>query len=100
MTRNKTAGGGSVSMPRLLSEKQVEQFYGLPVKTLQRWRLERKGPRFRRLGGNAEREEKTVERSTKRGVVRYQSGPRGMVRYLVDDIETWIAAAPAGGGAV
>lgn len=84
-------------MPRLLSEQQVEQFYGLKVRTLQRWRLEGQGPKFRRLGGDPNRRECEVEKKGKRGVVRFMSGARGMVRYLVDDIEAWIAAAPGGG---
>jgi len=59
-------------VPRLLSEQQVEQFYGLRVRTLQRWRLESRGPRYRKLGG--------------------------LVRYVVSDLDAWIAAAPGGGG--
>jgi predicted DNA-binding transcriptional regulator AlpA len=58
-------------MPRLLSEQQVEQFYGLRVRTLQRWRLESRGPRYRKL--------------------------HGLVRYDVRDLDAWIAAAPGGG---
>jgi len=59
-------------MPRLLSEQQVEQFYGLKVRTLQRWRLESRGPRYRKL--------------------------HGLVRYDVRDLDAWIASAPGGGG--
>lgn len=73
MTRAMQAGAGGVSMPRLLSEQQVEQHYGLRVRTLQRWRLESRGPRYRKL--------------------------HGLVRYDVRDLDAWIAAAPGGGGA-
>lgn len=72
LPRDLGAGAGGVSLPRLLSEQQVEQFYGLRVRTLQRWRLEGRGPRYRKL--------------------------HGLVRYDVRDLDAWIAAAPAGGG--
>lgn len=72
LTRDQSAGGGAVSMPRLLSEQQVEQYYGLRVRTLQRWRLESRGPRYRKL--------------------------HGLVRYDVRDLDSWIASAPGGGG--
>jgi len=71
LTRDQSAGGGGVFMPRLLSEQQVEQYYGLRVRTLQRWRLESRGPRYRKL--------------------------HGLVRYDVRDLDAWIAAAPGGG---
>jgi len=61
-------------MPRLLSEQQVEQCYGLRVRTLQRWRLESRGPRYRKLAGS-------------------------LVRYDVRDLDAWIASAPGGGEA-
>ena len=74
MPRNsdQSATGGGVSVPRLLSERQVEMFYGLRMRTLQRWRLEGHGPQYRKL--------------------------QGLVRYDVRDIESWIASAPGGGG--
>ena len=72
ITRTVGGGTGGVSMPRLLSERQVEQFYGLKVRTLQRWRLESRGPRYRKL--------------------------HGLVRYDVCDLDAWIASAPGGGG--
>lgn len=59
-------------MVRLLSEQQVEQIFGLKARTLQRWRLENRGPRYRKL--------------------------HGLVRYDVRDLESWIEAAPGGGG--
>ena len=72
ITRAIQAGAGGVSLPRLLSEQQVEFFYGLKVRTLQRWRLESRGPRYRKL--------------------------HGLVRYDTGDLDAWILAAPGGGG--
>lgn len=60
-------------MPRLLSEQQVEQFFGLRVRTLQRWRLEGRGPKFRKLEGR-------------------------LIRYDVRDLDAFIDSAPCGGG--
>lgn len=62
----------TVSVPRLLSERQVEAIYGLRIKTLQRWRLENRGPRFVKL--------------------------HSLVRYPVADLDRWIESAPGGGG--
>ena len=45
---------------------------GLKVKTLRRWRVFGKGPRFHKLGGS--------------------------VRYELHDIEEWLEACPMGGG--
>ena len=57
---------------RYLNERELGVLSGIKVKTLQRWRLEGKGPRFRKLGGAA-------------------------VRYDLRDIEQWIESSPAGG---
>ncbi len=56
---------------RFLSEKQLSDEYGFPVKTLQGWRVRAKGPKYRKL--------------------------EGLVRYDRADIESWITAAPSGG---
>jgi predicted DNA-binding transcriptional regulator AlpA len=49
---------------RFLTEKEVEEEYGLKARTLQKWRLFRKGPRFLKLGGS--------------------------VKYRVSDLEAWL----------
>lgn len=55
-----------------LNEKQVEGRIGVPIKTLQTWRLLGRGPKWRKLGR--------------------------AIRYGVDDLEDWIDAQPSGGG--
>jgi len=56
-----------------LSERDLASMWGLSVKTLQGWRLRRKGPPWRRLCGT--------------------------VRYDVEALEAWVAAQPGGGAA-
>jgi predicted DNA-binding transcriptional regulator AlpA len=57
---------------RFLSEKEVEAIYGVPVKTLQKWRLLKKGPAARKFGA--------------------------AVRYPVTEIEAWLLTLPVVGG--
>jgi hypothetical protein len=54
------------------SEADIEQIYGIPRATLQRWRFFGKGPKW----------------------VKFMRS----VRYKFADIEAWIAAQPSGGG--
>lgn len=54
------------------TEKEVEALTGLRVKTLQRWRLTGKGPRFVRLGGRC-------------------------VRYPADALRHWVNSQDGGG---
>jgi predicted DNA-binding transcriptional regulator AlpA len=54
------------------TEKEVESLTGLRVKTLQRWRLMGKGPRFVRLGGRC-------------------------VRYPADSLRRWVNSQEGGG---
>ncbi len=61
-------------MARFLNEKQVSEMLGLRVKTLQRWRLENRGPEFRKLGG--------------------------AVRYDAAALARWVESQPAGGDTV
>jgi hypothetical protein len=72
ITRNEAGGGSVPAGPRLLDERLLAVVYGFKTRTLQRWRLEGKGPRWVRL--------------------------HGLVRYRVEDVEGWIEAAPSGGG--
>jgi predicted DNA-binding transcriptional regulator AlpA len=57
---------------RYIDERALSEMIGIACRTLQRWRLTGRGPRCRRLGGDA-------------------------VRYDVADVEAWIARQPAGG---
>lgn len=57
------------------TEKEVEALTGLRVKTLQRWRLIGKGPRFVRLGGRC-------------------------VRYPADALRQWVDSQDGGGSPV
>jgi predicted DNA-binding transcriptional regulator AlpA len=59
-------------MKRFLNEHEVANLMGIKVRTLQKWRQRDIGPRFRRLGK--------------------------AIRYDLSDVESWIAAAPTGGG--
>jgi predicted DNA-binding transcriptional regulator AlpA len=65
------AGGASVGR-RFLNETELSELTGIATRTLQRWRLENRGPRFRKLGG--------------------------AVRYEMNDVNDWVAACPSGGG--
>ena len=63
---------------KFFSQKEVEEIYGIPGRTLERWRLHNFGPRWIRFAGNARR-------------------GRGLVKYPLADLELWIASRPAGG---
>jgi excisionase family DNA binding protein len=58
---------------RFLTEEELAQLTGISVRTLQKWRIFARGPRFKKLGGKA---------------VRYDRG----------DIDEWLASCPSGGG--
>lgn len=55
----------------LLTETEVAKHLHVSVACLRRWRLERRGPRFLKIGS--------------------------LVRYRPEDVEDWIDARPAGG---
>jgi predicted DNA-binding transcriptional regulator AlpA len=57
----------------LLNEKEVAALLGVTVHALRRWRFEGRGPRFSRVEGR-------------------------LVRYRPEDVESWLAAQPVGGG--
>ena len=62
---------------KFLNEREVETIYGIPARTLQKWRMKserRRGPVARKVGSS--------------------------VRYSVADIETWIKTLPTVGGQV
>lgn len=58
---------------RLLREAEVAELLGVSVKSLRNWRILGRGPRFRKLQG-------------------------WCVRYPLNDLKTFIAAQPTGGG--
>jgi Helix-turn-helix domain len=55
----------------LLTEEDVARQLRVSVASLRRWRLERRGPQFIKVGS--------------------------LVRYRPDEIEVWLAALPTGG---
>jgi predicted DNA-binding transcriptional regulator AlpA len=55
----------------LLTEEEVARQLHVSVASLRRWRLERRGPQFIKVGS--------------------------LVRYRPDEIEVWLAALPTGG---
>jgi predicted DNA-binding transcriptional regulator AlpA len=55
-----------------ITEQELEDTYGIPVKTLQKWRLVGRGPRARKFGRS--------------------------VRYSVVDVDAWISTLPVIGG--
>jgi predicted DNA-binding transcriptional regulator AlpA len=56
---------------QFLTEAEVEAHYGIARRTLQRWRLENRGPRYRKFGRS--------------------------VRYKIPDLEAWVDSQPTGG---
>jgi excisionase family DNA binding protein len=58
-------------MQNLLTEKEVAKQIGVSLASLRRWRLERRGPRFIKVGA--------------------------LVRYRPEDLEQWMETLPAGG---
>lgn len=53
---------------QMLTPQEVSQLIKISVGTLENWRLASKGPKFIKLG----------------------SGPRGHVRYRLQDVEDWM----------
>jgi excisionase family DNA binding protein len=64
---------GSRAEVVLLTEPEVAERLRVSLACLRRWRLERRGPRFLKLGS--------------------------LVRYPADELNTWIASLPVGGSA-
>ncbi len=60
-------------MQIFLTEKDVAKQINVSLATLRRWRLEKRGPRFVKVGA--------------------------LVRYRPEDLEQWMAALPTGGTA-
>src|ERR1700733_292763 len=59
------------NLETLLSEHDVKHITGLSLASIRRWRLNRRGPRFLKLGS--------------------------AVRYRREDINAWLASLPTGG---
>jgi len=57
----------------LLTEEEVAEQLHVSVASLRRWRLERRGPQFIKVGS--------------------------LVRYRPEELETWLTALPTGGSA-
>jgi len=67
------------SISRLLTEQEVSALIAIAPKTLQRWRVEGRGPKYRKLGNAAARS--------------------SAVRYEAEAVEAWLRAqAERGGG--
>ncbi len=60
-------------MPRFLDQRQLSEMLAVPVRTLERWRFERRGPRFRKMAGK-------------------------LVRYELGSVLEWIEQQEGGGG--
>jgi excisionase family DNA binding protein len=58
-------------MQSFLTEQEVSTRLNVSVATLRRWRQEKRGPTFRKIGS--------------------------LVRYRPEDLDTWVAALPTGG---
>ena len=58
-------------MQSILNEQEVSKRLNVSVATLRRWRLEKRGPMFVKVGS--------------------------LVRYRPEDLELWVAALPTGG---
>jgi excisionase family DNA binding protein len=58
-------------MQSFLNEQEVSKRLNLRVATLRRWRLEKRGPMFVKVGS--------------------------LVRYRPEDLDSWVAALPTGG---
>ena len=66
------AAAPEIPVPRrMVSEVAIETRYGISRRTLQRWRLQGRGPRFYKLGR--------------------------IVRYDLRDVEAWVNSKPTGG---
>jgi predicted DNA-binding transcriptional regulator AlpA len=76
LNRNENRAANSAANPpthdaNLLTEKQVSQRLSLSLATLRRWRVDDRGPKFRKLGS--------------------------CCRYSVADIDAWLESRPSGG---
>ena len=60
-------------MQSFLTEQEVSTRLNVSVATLRRWRLEKRGPTFRKVGS--------------------------LARYCPEDLDAWVAALPTGGAA-
>ena len=58
-------------MQSVLTEQEVSKRLNVSVATLRRWRLEKRGPMFVKVGS--------------------------LVRYRPEDLDSWVAALPTGG---
>ena len=58
-------------MQSFLTEQEVSERLNVSVATLRRWRLEKRGPMFVKVGS--------------------------LVRYRPEDLDTWVSALPTGG---
>ena len=58
----------------LLTEKQVARLLGVSVAAVRKWRLQQRGPLYRKLGSS--------------------------VRYKSEDVSAWVDSTPKGGGAL
>jgi excisionase family DNA binding protein len=58
-------------MKTLLTEEEVSERLHVSLATIRRWRLERRGPKFIKVGA--------------------------LVRYQPEDLEEWLASLPTGG---
>lgn len=58
-------------MQSFLNEQEVSKRLNVSVATLRRWRLEKRGPMFVKVGS--------------------------LVRYRPEDLDSWVAALPTGG---
>jgi excisionase family DNA binding protein len=58
-------------MQSFLTEQEVSKRLNVSVATLRRWRLEKRGPMFVKVGS--------------------------LVRYRPEDLDSWVAALPTGG---
>ena len=57
----------------LLTEKQVARMLGVSLASVQKWRLQKRGPVYRKLGS--------------------------LVRYRAEDVSAWVESVPRGGQA-
>jgi predicted DNA-binding transcriptional regulator AlpA len=59
------------ALPHLLDEREIAAMLGVSLATVRRWRCQRRGPRYRKIGAS--------------------------VRYLPEDVTAWLATRPTGG---
>ena len=59
-------------MQSFLTEREVSKRLNVSIATLRRWRLEKRGPTFVKVGS--------------------------LVRYRPEDLDSWVAVLPTGGG--